>query len=177
MKLYKPTQIGDPILRKRLNKVVDPLSKKAQTTIKRLITQMRANQLIGMAANQIGVDLQIFVTEIRPTKYRKVNTTSNLQVFINPNILETSKYQSILYEGCGSLAYAGLFGPVKRPSKITVKALDQTGKEFTLTATGLLAKCIQHEYDHLQGIICIDKFSSTLKIMDREYHFKNKTKI
>ena len=174
MSSQEPVQIGDPIIRTRLKKVQRPTSKQVKDTINKLVASMRHNGLIGMAANQIGVNLQVFVTEIRPTKHRNAKDASELRIYINPRITALSNNKSILYEGCGSLINGAIFGPVRRPSTVTVKALDETGKEFTLNAKGLLAKCIQHEYDHLQGIVCIDKFTDTRKVIDRPHYLKNR---
>ncbi len=173
--MMKPTvQIGNPIIRNKCNRVNNFASPKVVKTIKDLVDSMRKHELVGMAANQIGVDLQIFVTELRKTKIRKsLKDIDNIRVFINPKIISYSKDQSVMYEGCGSLVNAQLFGQVKRPKTIKIKALNENGKVFILEAKGLLAKVIQHEYDHLQGIVCIDKFMNSKKIMERTKYIKS----
>lgn len=173
LKIKPAVQVGDPVIRGKAKKVMNIASPETRSVIASLVAHMRHHGLIGMAAPQIGSDLQIFVTEIRKTATRKtVKETSALQVYINPRILSLSKVETLLYEGCGSLAHGQLFGPVKRPSKVTVQAFDEHGELFILPADGLLAKCIQHEYDHLQGIVCIDKFTDTRKVMCREEYLK-----
>ncbi len=146
-----------------------------KSLIKDLADTMRAQGLVGIAAPQIGISQQVFLTETRKTKFRKnVKGNDALQVYINPKIIKRSKSHTVLMEGCGSLAEAGLFGPVKRPKEITVQAYDRRGNIFTIKAKGLLAKIIQHEYDHLQGIICIDKYSDPRKILSREEYLRRK---
>ena len=173
LKIKPVVQVGDPVIRNKAKKVTNIASPEARSVIASLVAHMRHHGLIGMAGPQIGSDLQIFVTEIRKTATRKtVKETSALRVYINPCILSLSKRTALLYEGCGSLAHGQLFGPVKRPSKVIVQALDEHGQQFVLSAGGLLAKCIQHEYDHLQGIVCIDKFTDTKKVMCREEYLK-----
>lgn len=164
----KLTQIGNPLIRTTTKKVVQITDKKTQKLIADMTVALRKFNLVGIAANQIGVNAQIFLTEIRRTKTRNPKEPDALRVFINPTILSTSKKQTILIEGCGSLAHAGLFGPVRRPERVTVTAYDEEGKKFTLTADGLLAKVIQHEYDHLHGISILDKFTNTKLVSDRD---------
>lgn len=164
----KLTQVGNPIIRKKTKPVKNVHAPEIQLLIKDLAKALRTFSLVGVAANQVGADAQIFLTEIRETGFRRETDEDGLRVFINPKILKRSKKQTELIEGCGSLAHSGLFGPVRRPEKVTVTALNENGERFTLEATGLLAKVIQHEYDHLQGINIIDKFSDTRKVFDRE---------
>jgi peptide deformylase len=112
-----------------------------------------------MAAPQIGVCSRIFVTEIRETKLRKAhsaNDIDDLRVFINPKVISVSEKTTKGWEGCGSVACADLFAKVERPKEITVEAFDKKGEKFTLTAKGLLARVIQHEIDHLNGVVFTD---------------------
>lgn len=145
-------QIGDPLLQRPAQSAKKLNTKETRRVIHNLIDSMRHHQLVGMAANQIGERLRIFVTEIRKTPYRNPNDVDGLRVFINPKIVWKSKKQTVLYEGCGSVAYAKLFAPVKRSEKVIVKALDEQGVPFELKADGLLAKVIQHECDHLDNM-------------------------
>lgn len=165
----KLTQIGHPLIRTKTKAVKNPLSPEIQKLLKTMTKALRKFHLVGIAANQIGVNAQIFLTEIRSTKLRKkVDKTNSLRVFINPKIIAASKKETELVEGCGSLAHAGLFGPVRRPHQVTVEALNEKGERFTLTAKGLLAKVIQHEFDHLHGVSIIDKFVDAKRVSARE---------
>jgi peptide deformylase len=154
-----PSQIGEPVIRKKALKVIDCLSKETRKTVRDLVDSMRHHTLVGMAAPQIGVSSRVFVTEIRETKLRKAHRADDvddLRVFINPKVVSVSDKTAKGWEGCGSVACTALFAKVDRPTEITVTAHDAKGVKFTLTAKGLLARVIQHEIDHLNGIIFTD---------------------
>ncbi len=125
-----------------------------------------------MAASQIGEKTRIFVTEIKKTAHRNPKDLDGLRVYINPKITWTSKKEVTMYEGCGSVAYAKFFAPVKRPEKIKVEAFDEKGEKFKLKADGLLSRVIQHEYDHLNGIEFIDKIADIKKALSSEEYIK-----
>ncbi|MEX2028078.1 MAG: peptide deformylase [Candidatus Curtissbacteria bacterium] len=99
---------------------------------------------LGLAAPQIGVFKKVFVARIR----------NKFKPFINPRIAKYSKDRADLMEGCFSVG--GIYGPVSRPSEIDVEAFDQYGKKFVKHYKGLEAKIIQHEFDHLSGVLFID---------------------
>ncbi len=166
-------QIGTPIIRACAINVRDFRSAEVRRTIKDLVDTMRATNLVGMAAPQIGKSWRIFVGEIRTTKFRKDLVPDELRIFVNPIILKHSKRLESGYEGCGSVAHAGLFGPVKRYDSVEVSALDAKGLPFTLKAKGMLARIIQHELDHLDGILFIDKVN-TKKLLDRDIYLKTR---
>ena len=176
--MIKPTiQIGNPILRAKSKNVnlEDIPSKKIQSVILDLIDSMRNASLVGMAAPQIGINLNVFVSEIRNTKFRKQLITDPVRIFINPKLTYRSQRERDMNEGCGSVDHGNLFGPVKRNTMVTITAHNEHGEKFTLSAKGLLAQIMQHEYDHLQGTLCIDKFSNTRKIFHKENRPKIKT--
>ena len=164
-------QIGNPILSRKSNFVVKVDSEETQRVIKNLVDSMRYHNLIGIAASQIGEKIRVFVTEARKTKYRNLEK-DKLRVYINPKIIWSSKNQVVIYEGCGSVAYAKLFAPVKRPEKIIIEAFDENGDKFKLEADGMLGRVIQHEYDHLYGIIFTEKILDIKKIMSSEEYKK-----
>lgn len=122
---------------------------------------------VAIAAPQIGVSYRIFVvsarifeddfirgkaSEVTPTTPKKVHKDI---VFINPVFTKISKDRKLLAEGC--LSVRPLYGKVRRATKATMEAYDETGKKFTKSGTGLLAHIFQHETDHLDGILFIDK--------------------
>lgn len=158
-------QIGNPSLRKIARRVVGIRSEKTQAIIADLIDTFKASSLVGMAAPQIGHSVRIFISEIRATKNRKPDMLSGLTVYINPVIISSSRKKVIGYEGCGSVLRGDLFGPVKRPDQVTVEAYNEQGKKFSITAGGLLARIIQHEYDHLDGILFTDKVTDNRELM------------
>lgn len=104
---------------------------------------------VGLAANQIGVLKRIFVIDTAGE-----DEPSDLRTFINPEILELNGEQ-VYGEGC--LSFPGAAEDIKRAEHVRVRALDLDGKPFELEATGLLAVAIQHENDHLDGVLMIDK--------------------
>lgn len=157
-------QIGNPILNRKSKLVIKIDAKETQRVIKNLVDSMSYHGLIGMAASQIGNSSKVFVTAVRKTKYRN-SKNDELRVYINPKIVWSSKKQVVIYEGCGSVAYANLFAPIKRPEKIIIEAYNEKGGKFNLEADGMLARVIQHEYDHLNGIEFTEKITDMRKIM------------
>lgn len=177
MSIQKTVQIGDKIIRQKavaIKAVSDP---EIQQTIEDLVDSMRQDNLVGMAAPQIGKKWRIFVSEIRQTTYRKnIAKSDSLRIFINPTITWQSKKLVAGYEGCGSVAEARLFGSVKRSQSITCEALDKDGKPFEIKATGFLARIIQHEVDHLNGVVFVDRVSDTKTLMDRQTYINSQKK-
>jgi len=107
---------------------------------------MEASDGVGLAAPQIGLGQRLFVVDTRQEEGRFV--------FINPEIIETSVEQTTYEEGC--LSIPQMFSHITRPSEVTVQAQDLKGKPFTVKASGLLARVIQHENDHINGVLFID---------------------
>ena len=178
MIIKSATQVGNPIIRKKSKKVVDVRSPQNKKIIKDLVESMRHHNLVGMAAPQIGANVRIFVTEIRETKLRKTDKKSDvdgLRVFVNPKITFSSDKIVSGWEGCGSVAESSLFAKVSRPESLVVQAFDSNGDKFTLEAKGLLARVIQHEIDHIEGIVFIDK-ADTKTCMSRNEYLKMQTK-
>ena len=167
-------QIGNPLLKEKSKIVKDIKSKKTKKIIQDLIDSAYHYNLAGMAACQIGKDARIFITQIRDTKYRKFKNPDPLRIYINPKILSFSKKQSVMYEGCGSVAYSKLFAPVKRPKEVLIEAFDEKGKKFKLKADSFLARVIQHEYDHLEGIAFTEKIADVKKIMSSGEYIEQK---
>lgn len=166
------TQVGNPIIRKKSKVVKDMYSDEISALIENLIDTMREAKLVGIAAPQIGVNLRIFVTEIRVTDTRSGKIPDPVRVFINPKILSFSKKQVEMYEGCGSVAHADLFSSVKRPEMLTVEATNEHGEKFILETGGLLARIIQHEVDHLDGKVFLDRITDTKTLKSRNEYMK-----
>lgn len=166
------TQVGNPIIRKKSKAVKDIHAEEVTTLIENLIDSMREAKLVGMAAPQVGVNLRVFVTEIRVTDTRSGKVADPVRVFINPKILSFSKKLVEIYEGCGSVAHADLFSSVKRPEMVTVEAINEHGEKFILETGGLLARIIQHEVDHLDGKVFLDRISDTKTLTSRNEYMK-----
>jgi peptide deformylase len=165
------TQIGNPMIRRKARRA-SPTSKITRRITRDLIDSMRYHGLVGMAAPQIGISQRIFVSEIRKTKTRKQRGADPVRVFINPRIISYSRKQVFGYEGCGSVANSGLFGSVRRSQSVVVEAFDEKGKKFKLRASGLLARIIQHEIDHLDGKVFLDRLSDMKSVMSREEYLQ-----
>ncbi len=127
---------------------VEKVTPEIQALIDDMAETMYAAPGVGLAATQIGVALQIFVIDVA-----EQDQPSELRVFVNPEILETEG-DITWTEGC--LSFPSVQEDVDRSAWVKVRALDREGKPFTLEAEGLLAVAIQHEFDHLQGMLMID---------------------
>jgi len=170
MSVRETLQIGHPLLVAANSAISEPLDAHVQQVIQDLIDTMRENQLIGMAAPQVGENITVFITEPRETATRPADQSDELRVYINPKIISLSQEKNIIFEGCGSVMRGQLFAPVKRPRQVTVEALDREGKPFRFTADGILGRVIQHEYDHLLGIEFIEKVSDYKQVMSLEFY-------
>ena len=147
----------DPILRKKsesLEKVDDEIRK----LLDDMLETMYAAPGIGLAAVQVGILKRIIVIDISKDEEKKTPL-----FLVNPEIISKSKKTSVYEEGCLSLP--GHFAEIERPAECQVKFIDYDGKEKELLADGLLATCIQHEVDHLNGVLFIDYLSKLKKDM------------
>ncbi|MCR4676067.1 MAG: peptide deformylase [Sphaerochaetaceae bacterium] len=142
------SKLGDDILRVKCSEV-KTFDRSLELLTEAMFETMEEAEGIGLAAPQVGVDKRFFVIGLPSDGFRKV--------FVNPQIIETSVEEGPYEEGCLSLP--GLSHEVIRPLEVTVFAQDVHGKAFTLKAEGLLARAIQHEYDHLDGKLYIDRLS------------------
>jgi peptide deformylase len=138
-----------------LRKVAEPVER-VDDEIRRLIEDMAETMYaapgVGLAANQIGVLKRIFVIDTAAE-----DEPSQLRAFVNPEIIEESGTQT-WSEGC--LSFPGASEDIKRAERVIVRALDAEGTTFELEAHGLLAVAIQHENDHLNGVLMIDKLNA-----------------
>jgi len=140
---------GDEVLRKKAKPISDISKVKKQ--INHLIDTLEANDEFALAASQIGYDLRMFA--IRPI-WQKNNGKINTMIFINPELLE---FEGILNEPEGCLSIPEIYEKVKRAQKVRFKAQNELGKIKEFNAEDLFARAVQHEYDHLDGILFIDK--------------------
>lgn len=170
MTVKETLQIGDPRLKAENKVITDFANPVVRQVIDDLIDTMHQNELIGMAAQQIGENWKIFITEPRETKSRPADQSDELRVYINPTIINSSAEENIIYEGCGSVLNGSLFGPVKRPKEITIEAYDRDGHKFRLTCDGILARVVQHENDHLSGVEFTEKIYDYKLLMTAEFY-------
>ena len=152
----------DPRLRKKSVKVarVDAVTKKL---VKDMIDTMRVDLGVGLSAPQIGVFKRVITYEYtNPSGNSAVCPNIPLRALINPEIVHFSKTTEIGEEGC--LSFPDLYGDVRRSKKIKVKALDIEGKHIEFEAKGLEARVIQHEVDHLDGILFVDRLGKDKRL-------------
>ena len=136
----------------RLNKVASPVTAftpEIEKLVRDMAETMYAAPGVGLAATQVDVHKRIIVIDISDTK-------DQLQVFINPQLL-AAEGEAECEEGC--LSVPGYYDKVTRAAKVTVRAQDARGESFELTTDGLLAVCVQHEMDHLEGKVFVEKLS------------------
>ena len=148
---------------------VEGVNEDLQKLMDDMLETMYAAPGIGLAAIQIGVPKRVIVLDIRwrdkseSTSDEKQVERKNPMYFVNPEIITKSTNNSIYEEGC--LSVPGQFAEITRPDKCYVKYLDYYGQPKELVAEGMLATCIQHEIDHLEGILFIDYLSRLKKSM------------
>lgn len=137
----------------RLQQVAAPVER-VDDAIRELVSDMAQTMYeapgIGLAATQIDVHLRVIVIDLSEKRDR-------LQVFINPEIVSSGGELSVHEEGC--LSVPGIFENVERPGTIAVRALNERGEAFSIEAEGLLAVCLQHEIDHLNGRVFVQHLS------------------
>jgi peptide deformylase len=142
MRIYT---LGEDVLRKKALPV-EEVTDDIRAIVDEMFDIMIAGDGVGLAGPQVGKSLRLFV----------VMTDDGIRrVFINPQIISTSSELVEIEEGC--LSIPKVYEPISRPARVTVQALNERGKPFTQEAAGLLARVIQHENDHLDGVLFIDR--------------------
>ena len=136
----------DSVLRDKSRKV-EEVTEEIKKLEEDMIETMENNKGIGLAAPQVGVLKRVIIAE----------TEQGPREFINPEIIRKSKEKDSMEEGC--LSFPGLFLKIKRAKEIEVKALDKEGRDVRVKAQGLIARIIQHEIDHLDGILILDRLN------------------
>jgi peptide deformylase len=157
MSIVPITMCGDKILRKKTSKVTE-IDDKTIGIIADMFETMRNANGVGLAANQIGLNKQIFVVDISPVEgYENYKPVA----MINPRIISKSDETSSIEEGC--LSIPELRAEVIRPEGINISFFDVNMKEHIVEADELFARVIQHEYDHIKGVLFIDYFDDEMK--------------
>ena len=147
----------DPILRKK-SEILEKVDDELRGLLDDMLETMYSAPGIGLAAVQVGILKRAIVIDISKDKEKK-----NPFFLINPEIISKSKNTSTYEEGCLSLP--GYFAEIERPAECQVKYIDYFGKKKEIKATGLLSTCIQHEVDHLNGVLFIDYLSKLKRDM------------
>lgn len=135
-----------PVLHMHTEHVDDPTAPEWRALVPEMIETMRKAEGVGLAAPQIGKSVSLAVIEV----------DNRVSVYFNPKIVKSSKEVSVLEEGC--LSIPGEFFPIERAASITVEYDDESGRHHTIDATGFLATVLQHEIDHLEGVLIADRY-------------------
>lgn len=137
--------IGAEVLREKALPI-ERFDEQLASLVESMFDTMKQGKGVGLAATQVGLAQRLFVIQIDGDKRR---------VFINPEIVETSVELENFEEGC--LSIPGVYADLLRPATVTVQAMNERGRRFTLDAEGFLARVIQHELDHLNGVLFTDR--------------------
>lgn len=157
------------VLRQKARQVVLP-DAQLPAIARRMLDLMNDAEGIGLAAPQVGLSIRLFVVDVPESEDRTIDgplpsATDGPVVYINPVITNPQGAPEPSEEGCLSLP--DIRGQVLRPPTVTITAQDLDGKEFTHTATGLLARCWQHELDHLDGVLILDRMTQMSRLRNR----------
>lgn len=153
---------GDPVLRERAHEVKED-SPELQKLIDDMIDTMRRANGQGLAAPQVGQPVRVFVADLRHAwkslaPRDRPEIPRQPMVVINPEIVEASEATAEFDEGC--LSVPGIVVPVKRPIRVTLRYLDRTFTPRTIEGFSTVASVLQHEFDHLEGVLHIDRLSA-----------------
>jgi peptide deformylase len=165
MTLLSVLQYPDPLLRKVAQPVLE-VDKSVRKIVDDMFETMYEQSGVGLAATQVNIQQRIIVIDISEDSKKPL-------CVINPEIISRDGMQ-YEYEGC--LSFPGVFDKVERAEKIRLRALDQDGKSYEITADGLLSICIQHEMDHLDGVLFMDHLSRLKQERMRKKLEKNRQK-
>ncbi|MGI8704903.1 MAG: peptide deformylase [Sphingomicrobium sp.] len=156
MAIRRIIEVPDPLLRQK-STPVETVDDEIRTLIADMFETMYEAPGIGIAAIQVGVPKRVLVIDLQEPAEEGGEPVSDPRIFINPEILEHSKQQVPYTEGC--LSVPDQFADVDRPDRIRARWLDEQGEPHEEVIEGLLATCLQHEMDHLEGILFIDHLS------------------
>lgn len=173
MAILSVARMGHPILRQKAEPV-DPAeirTKEFQGFIDDMVETMRDLDGVGLAAPQVYRSIRLAVVELASDNPRYpenggAGKLSGVQVFINPKITKLTRKKVENWEGC--LSVPGLRGLVARPDKVRVKYLDREGKSHAKVVEGFLAIVLQHEFDHLDGVLYVDRLVDTKSFVFEE---------
>ena len=148
----------DPVLRRRAS-TIETITDEVRQVALRMVEIMRQAPGVGLAGPQVGLSWRLFVANAS-------GDPNDNRVFINPVLSQPSREQEEYEEGCLSLP--NVTAPIRRPKAITIQALDLEGQPFELTSDELPARVWQHEYDHLEGVLILDRMSEIDKMANKQ---------
>jgi peptide deformylase len=144
-----------------ISQPVKNITEETKQLVADMFESMHKDNGVGLSAPQLGVLQRVLIAE-----YKEGKPVVPRTVLINPEIIWSSKKEVLEEEGC--LSFPNLYGMVKRPEKIKYRGLDEKGNPIEGKATGMLARVIQHEYDHLNGVLFVDRLEGDLYMYERE---------
>jgi peptide deformylase len=150
--------MGDPVLRDRAEPV-EAFDPELESLVQDMFETMYHADGVGLAAPQIGISRRVLVVDVRNEEVPE----SGRYALVNPEVLDSSSATEKATEGC--LSIPGLEDVVSRPASVEVRGFDPSGREVTITAEGLLARALQHEIDHLNGVLFLDRVSALKRRM------------
>jgi len=166
--LRQIAQLGQPVLREMAVRVVDPRDQAVQSLIDDLLVTVADANGVGIAAPQVFEPLSLFIVASRPNPRYPLAPEMEPTAMINPEILWVSDEKESGWEGC--LSIPGLRGLVPRQRRIGVRYLTRTGEPREEEFGDFLARVFQHEFDHVQGVVFIDRVESTRELVtEKEY--------
>jgi len=166
--LRQIAQLGQPVLRKTAQPVDDPLDAAVQELIDDMLVTVEDANGVGIAAPQVFESLRLFIVSCRPNPRYPQAPRMEATAMINPEILWSSDEKEKDWEGC--LSIPGLRGLVPRYTRIGVRYLDRNGTLCEEEYEGFLARVFQHEFDHIQGVVFIDRLDSSHELItEKEY--------
>jgi peptide deformylase len=162
------TQLGNPTLRQLAQPVNNSQDPSVQALIDRMLEMMEQAGGVGIAAPQVGVSIQLVIVASRPTPRYPDAPEMIPTPMLNPRLIKHSQDVEKGWEGC--LSVPGIRGLVPRYSSVMIAYLDRSGQPQEQALDGFVARIFQHEYDHLQGVVFIDRVEQTTELMsEQEY--------
>lgn len=161
MDLYKIITVPDPVL-KQIAQPVSAIDDSLRKQMNKMLETMYDAPGIGLAANQVGLLNRVLVMDLS-RRDEEEKEEPRPYFMVNPEIIWESEDRSVMEEGCLSIPQQ--YAEIERPAVVRVKYLDYHGKEAELEAHGLLSHCVQHEIDHLNGVLFVDYLSSLKRNM------------
>ena len=149
MAILKIEMLGSEVLRRRADEVAGP-DPELDRLIESMFETMYDAQGIGLAAPQVGISRRVIVVDVNEPEQVPF-------AMLNPVVVESSEERDRGEEGC--LSIPGITGVVDRPLRVVVEGVDRAGKPLRIEADGMLARCLQHEIDHLDGVLFVDRLS------------------
>ena len=165
--LRRLVPLGNPVLRARARKISVVTSPEVQDLIDDLVHTLDNTDGVGLAAPQVGVSLRLFIVSYDPGPEHPEEPRMETTAIINPSITSFSADTEKDWEGC--LSIPGIRGLVPRYRTITLRYQERDGRSVEKEFTGFIARICQHEYDHLEGLVYLDRLESTMDIVSEAY--------